>query len=434
MATEALDGLFGPTPDQIQAQQNTALQQGAAAYANQSPLQRAAAGMYQAGGMLGGAAANAMGMVNPQQQLASQTQILQKGINHSTPEGLMAGAQQLKDVNPGLAAKYVQASQALKMQNSKMALEDAQAKKALAYQPTGYGNTKEYQDQVDIVTDPDSTPEEVQFAKDRIAALNAKKTGGSGGNSNSVTVKNMIVDGQPVTVRIEKGIGGRTEVVKQDGTVMTPAEYSPELIAKVAAAKSGGVEIGKASAGAQIDLIDAEPMAEVQLRQLDQLLAHPGLSGAVGLTLPMASKIPGSKEADFAARFDQIKGGVFLQAFKSLRGGGQITDVEGQKATQALLRAQTSQSENEFKDAVREYMGVIRTGLDRLKKKAALTPTSPITQTMAPPAEPAPTQSATPPMSGVTTPQQVKSLYQGGKLTKAQANAILDDMKSRGLF
>lgn len=38
------------------------------------------------------------------------------------------------------------------------------------------------------------------------------------------------------------------------------------------------------------------------------------------------------------ARIDQIKGGAFLAAFEALKGAGQITEVEGQKATQAKAR------------------------------------------------------------------------------------------------
>ena len=420
------EGLFGPSPWEIQQAQQQAMVRNAAAYAQQSPLERAAAGMYQAGGMLGGMAAGALGGKNVAVDQAQSIQEIQKGIDHSTPDGLMEGARKIKELNSGLALKYVQAAQTLKEKEAGINLKNAQATRALTG-PRDY----EYESMMEILNDPDSTDDQKKQAQARIDALNAKKSGS--GNSQSVQVKNMVIDGKPVTVRMEKGIGGKVEVVKQDGTVMTPAEYSPELKAKLAQSGASGKVIGEASGKATVDLIDAVPTAEMQIKQLDALVNHPGLAGAVGVGLPYANKVPGSKEADFAARFEQIKGGVFLQAFNSLRGGGQITESEGSKATAALLRAQYAQSEVEFKEAVQEYIGYIKTGLDRLRKKSNLRASD--VPAFAP-AAPAP-QSAgnTPPMpGGVTTPQQVKSLYQSGKLSKQQANAILDDMKSRGVF
>lgn len=127
MATADMTGLFGPTPYQIQQAQQQALQTQAAAYADQTPLQRAAQGMFTAGGQAMGAVAPAMGMVNPQAQLAQQTQDLQSGIDHTTSDGLLAGAAKLKDVNPGLAAKYVQAAQGMKMQESTIAYQGSEA-------------------------------------------------------------------------------------------------------------------------------------------------------------------------------------------------------------------------------------------------------------------------------------------------------------------
>lgn len=97
MATSDM-GLFGPTPYEIQQAQQQSLQQNAAAYANQSPLQRAAQGMYQAGGMLGGMAASGLGMVNPQVEQAKRTeQIMSSGdTDIGTSAGLLAKADEFR--------------------------------------------------------------------------------------------------------------------------------------------------------------------------------------------------------------------------------------------------------------------------------------------------------------------------------------------------
>ena len=63
---------------------------------------------------------------------------------------------------------------------------------------------------------------------------------------------------------------------------------------------------------------------------------------------------------------EQVQGGAFLQAFESLKGGGQITQIEGEKATQAIVRAQQSQSEEGFKKSMNDFLSV----LDKAEKRA----------------------------------------------------------------
>ena len=96
---------------------------------------------------------------------------------------------------------------------------------------------------------------------------------------------------------------------------------------------------------------------------------HPGFANAVGAGLPLRF-IPGTDESDFQSRFDQIKGGAFLQAFETLKGGGSITQPEGEKGTAALNRMGLAQSEKEFVTAAREFQSIVRTGVERAKKMA----------------------------------------------------------------
>lgn len=414
------DGLFGAAPWEVEQQQQQAQ------HSRAMEMSKMDANQWANYGLMSGTAglARMLGAKNPAVENAQSIQEIQKGIDHSTPDGLMEGARKIKEINSGLAMKYVQAAQTLKEKEAGINLKNAQTTRALTG-PRDY----EYESMMEILNDPDSTDDQKKQAQARIDALNARKAGtaGGGGAAQFKTDENGFV------YRMDKATGESKQVLKPDGTPLKAAEASPELKAKLAQGGASGKVIGEAGGKATVDLIDAVPTAEMQIKQLDALVSHPGLAGAVGVGLPYANKVPGSKEADFAARFEQIKGGVFLQAFNSLRGGGQITESEGSKATAALLRAQYAQSEVEFKEAVQEYIGYINTGLDRLRKKSNLR-TSDVPAFA--PAAPAP-QSAgnTPPMpGGVTTPQQVKSLYQSGKLSKQQANAILDDMKSRGVF
>jgi hypothetical protein len=114
---------------------------------------------------------------------------------------------------------------------------------------------------------------------------------------------------------------------------------------------------------------------EDAIRKIDDILAHPGFRGAVGtaipgidgLTMPGARFVPGTDAADFSARLDEIKGGAFLKAFETLKGGGQITQVEGEKATAAITRMSLAQSENEFVKAAKEFQNYVRKGVERAK-------------------------------------------------------------------
>ena len=97
---------------------------------------------------------------------------------------------------------------------------------------------------------------------------------------------------------------------------------------------------------------------------------HAGFEQAVGMGIPGLKYIPGSSTASFMARLEEVQGGAFLQAFNTLKGGGAISEKEGAKATQAITRMSTSQSEKEFKEAAREFQDVIRKGIINAKIKA----------------------------------------------------------------
>ena len=438
MATSDM-GLFGPTPYEIQQAQQQSLQQNAAAYANQSPLQRAAQGMYQAGGMLGGMAAGGLGMVNPQVEQAATVQSVQKDIDHSTPEGLLEGAQKLKDVNPALAAKYVQASQAMKMQNSRMTLEESQAKKALAYQPAASNQTREYQDQVDILTDPDSTDDQRKFAQARIDALNAKGVG-KGGILGAGTVKRMAtsigeVIFDPASKKYTYADG--SDIASEDLRKMTPLGNDPTNAAAVSMAKSGSKTKADAMAKAQDALPEATNTYNQAIDLMGQIDKDPAFSSLVGFTwTPGAKYIPGSKEAGLDAKLQQLSALAEMHQREKLKGTGQITDYESNMARGAILRASTAQSESAYRKAMSDFNTWMGKSMEALNQRANSPFKMPETQAIAQPRNVAPTVSPTPsspttPFS-FTTPQQVKQAL-GKTISREQARAILMDMQSRGI-
>lgn len=124
-----------------------------------------------------------------------------------------------------------------------------------------------------------------------------------------------------------------------------------------------------AGASAEVGLPQSLSSATQALTLIDQLKAHPGRSDRTG-AMAMFPAIPGTKGADFEAALSQLKGKVFLEAFAGLKGGGQITEVEGQKATEAIARLNQKQSPGGFLAALNDLQSVIKTGADRARSQA----------------------------------------------------------------
>jgi hypothetical protein len=122
---------------------------------------------------------------------------------------------------------------------------------------------------------------------------------------------------------------------------------------------------------AQQDLPKVIETTNYTIDLLDKLKNHPGLSIAVGKSsIVPVSSVPGTDAADFKSRLDQLQGQQFLNAYNTLKGGGQITEVEGKKATDAMARLQTSQTEAEFKQSIDELKGVLERARNIASKKA----------------------------------------------------------------
>ena len=98
---------------------------------------------------------------------------------------------------------------------------------------------------------------------------------------------------------------------------------------------------------------------------------HSGFEGVVGLGFPGMRFVPGSPEADFDKKFKQVIGKAFLKAFNDLKGGGQITEKEGEKATEAITRLSRFSSEVEFIRAARELENILAKGEQRALDRRA---------------------------------------------------------------
>lgn len=166
-------------------------------------------------------------------------------------------------------------------------------------------------------------------------------------------------------------------------------EMNPTQQAGIAQAKATGTETGKSAAKAAADLPGAVESATRGIALIDEMIGdttvnergqlvygkkkpHAGFESYVGGTLlPGARFIEGGDTASFELRQKQIEGQAFLDAFQTLKGGGQITEKEGEKATAAISRMNKAASEVEYVKAARELQEVLREGVKRAKTKAA---------------------------------------------------------------
>jgi hypothetical protein len=151
---------------------------------------------------------------------------------------------------------------------------------------------------------------------------------------------------------------------------MRRSNATPDAAAAIAGAKTTATEQAKAKVGAQTDLPRVDANADQMLANLDQFEKHPGtrfLYGGYGI----APIVPGTPQADAAAVLEQIGGKAFLEAFNTLKGGGQITEKEGEKATAAITRlGNRKQSYAGAKQAVAELRAIVKAGASRARQKA----------------------------------------------------------------
>lgn len=168
--------------------------------------------------------------------------------------------------------------------------------------------------------------------------------------------------------------GEITPLMDRAGNPLLPAAQSPILQGQIAGARTSATETAKKEAEAAFDAPVAIAKGEEALGLVDDLLKAPGFKTAVGTSRMFGlQKIPGTDARNFDIRLDQIKGQQFLQAFETLKGGGQITEVEGRKATDAISRMNPEASEAEFKKAANEFKAIIQRGIERAKKQGGMT-------------------------------------------------------------
>jgi len=115
------------------------------------------------------------------------------------------------------------------------------------------------------------------------------------------------------------------------------------MIEELERQKTQGTEIsGKAALIARIDALMNDP-------NLEDALGFEGIVRGFASNVGLDPNVARVNEM-----IKQVRGDVFLQAFEKLKGGGQITELEGMKAEQAMARLGQMQSHADYVNALKE--------------------------------------------------------------------------------
>lgn len=200
--------------------------------------------------------------------------------------------------------------------------------------------------------------------------LGAIDTKGPAAPTYGVTPQYIVRDGQTFERRFASD--GSTREVPIEGTL---ARQDPATLQAAAQGTAAGTTLGKAQATKQLELPETLATIDNNLSVVDALIAHPGRQWATGTTSVMPWNLaPGFSPRDYQLKLDQIKGAAFLQAFESLKGGGQITEAEGQKATQAISDLNLEQSEAEHEKSLNALKQIMVNARNRALKAGGRAP------------------------------------------------------------
>lgn len=137
--------------------------------------------------------------------------------------------------------------------------------------------------------------------------------------------------------------------------------------------KSAGTAAGKEMGGAAAAIPGAEVDTQAMNDKIDILRDNPNLKDAIGYGNALGDYFVGNDVLAIRSQLNELEGGAFLSAYSSLKGGGQITEIESAQAKQAMADMQTARKMSDvgkFKEALERFRGAVNRGMDKLRKQA----------------------------------------------------------------
>jgi len=140
---------------------------------------------------------------------------------------------------------------------------------------------------------------------------------------------------------------GINEIVSSEDATSANASSTEAQVVSTALAKD--------AVDAAINLQSTQNNARTMSDLFSRIRNHRGraavLNSNLGTLNPML-RIPNSAELDFNSILKELQGDVFMTAYEGLKGGGQITEIEGEKAEQAIQNMTINQTEQQFMESL----------------------------------------------------------------------------------
>jgi hypothetical protein len=113
----------------------------------------------------------------------------------------------------------------------------------------------------------------------------------------------------------------------------------------------------------------ATPMFDDAIKSIQAAYTHPGSKYGLGLAGIAARQIPETDAYAFGKLNDQIVGKTFLTAYNTLKGGGQISNVEGEKAQVAQARIDPRQKPEDYDASLHDLESQLRRDQEVAQRK-----------------------------------------------------------------
>lgn len=233
------------------------------------------------------------------------------------------------------------------------------------------GGFGDFFEEEDLIPDAEKI-EELEELNRRGAALFQQKQGSQGlasaktdiypdgtvvnalpnGTSQVLNPEGNVVEGEERLKVLEKAQQSRIDAArrKAEGTAEGTGageEKTTKGQLEIENARLNKMKLQQAQQELKIKSQEAQSAADEAIALIDKLITHPGRKAATGGSSAFPS-IPGGQAADFEADFERLKGTAFLEAVQKLKGSGQISNAEGDAATQSVLGVDINQSEAGF--------------------------------------------------------------------------------------
>lgn len=216
------------------------------------------------------------------------------------------------------------------------------------------------------------------------AALSKNVIWGADEEGNSVILQ-ASPEGELIRSKLPEGVKPIRDTIRVDAgdrwvllDPVTRTKVGEEMknLREAASETAAGAIEGKTSAEASAKLPFVESATNRVLGILDSLDKSPMREAFTGYSGYLPNMSPEAN--DYQGMLDQVAGNVFLQAFNDLRGGGAITEAEGNRATASLTRlGQVAPSDAGYQKALDDTRAVMREILDNARKRAGLTDQTP---------------------------------------------------------